>query len=173
MALISPVPSIMRAGFVSTNLFSLLCVGDVPATSNDLISIKRFGAPILYLIGQIAFYLGLLVWKDSGSLFRLVAKKARSHAAVTESNGEQGMHRRLREDVVAEAKRVAQSNDALRVIKLSKAFGGKTVVEDATFGAEEGTILALLGPNGAGKTTTFNMIRTSFHFSNHVQLSIS
>ncbi|MBZ5734614.1 ABC transporter ATP-binding protein [Nocardioides sp. TRM66260-LWL] len=37
-------------------------------------------------------------------------------------------------------------------------FGGVTAVNEATFGAEAGTITGLIGPNGAGKTTCFNVI---------------
>jgi ATP-binding cassette subfamily A (ABC1) protein 3 len=69
------------------------------------------------------------------------------------------MMRILREDVKTEAARVSASEDILKVMKVSKSFDGKMAVEDLTFGADRGTILALLGPNGAGKTTTFNMIR--------------
>jgi ABC-2 type transport system ATP-binding protein len=42
--------------------------------------------------------------------------------------------------------------------KLTKRFGGRSVVEDVTFRCEPGTVTGFLGPNGAGKTTTMRMI---------------
>lgn len=41
---------------------------------------------------------------------------------------------------------------------LSKAFNGKTIVEDVSFSVESGEIFGLIGPNGAGKTTTIRML---------------
>jgi ABC-type sugar transport system ATPase subunit len=64
-----------------------------------------------------------------------------------------------RQDVAAEARAVAHSSDALRLLHLTKAFGGNKVVDDVSYGVSRDTIFAMLGPNGAGKTTTFNMIR--------------
>lgn len=47
---------------------------------------------------------------------------------------------------------------ALAVTALSKTFGAKRAVEDATFAVTRGEITGFLGPNGAGKTTVMNMI---------------
>jgi len=66
-------------------------------------------------------------------------------------------------DVVSEAKAVATSQDSLRVVNVTKVYGGNTVVDNVSFGVAQGDVLALLGPNGAGKTTTFDMIRTFTH----------
>src|SRR2546421_4268122 len=41
---------------------------------------------------------------------------------------------------------------------LTKELGGRTVVSDATFRCEPGTVTGFLGPNGAGKTTTMRML---------------
>lgn len=41
---------------------------------------------------------------------------------------------------------------------LTKAFGGRTVVDDVAISVKQGETVGLLGPNGAGKTTTFYMI---------------
>lgn len=46
----------------------------------------------------------------------------------------------------------------LRVVGLTKHFGGITAVDGVSFEVNRGEILALIGPNGAGKTTCFNML---------------
>ncbi|HOV15162.1 MAG TPA: LPS export ABC transporter ATP-binding protein [Spirochaetota bacterium] len=47
---------------------------------------------------------------------------------------------------------------SLGVRNLSKKFGLKVAVNNATFSMKQGEIVGLLGPNGAGKTTIFYMI---------------
>lgn len=42
--------------------------------------------------------------------------------------------------------------------KLTRLFGGREVVSDATFNVESGEVVGFLGPNGAGKTTTIRML---------------
>lgn len=46
----------------------------------------------------------------------------------------------------------------LRLEKIQKSFGAKTVLKDCTFTFEKGKIYGLLGRNGAGKTTLFNCL---------------
>lgn len=46
----------------------------------------------------------------------------------------------------------------LRIDRLNKSFGKKTVLDDASFDVEKGKITGFLGPNGAGKTTTINIL---------------
>jgi len=41
---------------------------------------------------------------------------------------------------------------------LTKKFGDKTAVQDASFTVRSGTVTGFLGPNGAGKSTTMRMI---------------
>lgn len=41
---------------------------------------------------------------------------------------------------------------------LTKAYDGRTVVDDISFTVEQGEIFAILGPNGAGKSTTVESI---------------
>ena len=169
LSLISPLPSIVsnldstpfswtsansgqvRAGFVAVNLFSLVCVGNSELGPSTLGSITRYGGPIFYLIVWIIVLFGILTYADSGSPLRQFFLRLRKNPAKRASS---------RPDVEAEAAAaVANANDALRVLNVSKSFGKGKVVDDVTFGVGKDTIFALLGPNGAGKTTTFNMIR--------------
>ncbi|MGE0447328.1 MAG: ABC transporter ATP-binding protein [Vicinamibacterales bacterium] len=46
----------------------------------------------------------------------------------------------------------------LTATHLSRRFGTRVAVEDASFELHSGEIFALLGPNGAGKTTTLRML---------------
>ena len=51
-----------------------------------------------------------------------------------------------------------RGSHAVEVRDLTKAYDGRTVVDDVAFTVEEGEIFAILGPNGAGKTTTVESI---------------
>ena len=46
----------------------------------------------------------------------------------------------------------------LETHELSKAYGGRRVVNDVSVSVRQGEVVGLLGPNGAGKTTSFYMI---------------
>jgi lipopolysaccharide export system ATP-binding protein len=46
----------------------------------------------------------------------------------------------------------------LRAEHLTKAYGGRRVVNDVSVEVHAGEVVGLLGPNGAGKTTTFYMM---------------
>ncbi|TFK92820.1 P-loop containing nucleoside triphosphate hydrolase protein [Polyporus arcularius HHB13444] len=158
MSLLSPALSVVRASFVSVNLFSLLCEGSAHVPTSSLGSITRFGGPILYLILYGLVLFGILVYVDSGSVWKQkVLARARRRDAPANTDARLS-HQRA--DVLAEADAVDESQNALRVLNVSKSFGraGK-VVDSVTFGVAQDTIFALLGPNGAGKTTVFNMIR--------------
>ena len=48
--------------------------------------------------------------------------------------------------------------DFFQVDNLSISFGGLMALDDISFKAAQGEILAIIGPNGAGKTTLFNCI---------------
>jgi lipopolysaccharide export system ATP-binding protein len=49
-------------------------------------------------------------------------------------------------------------SSTLRTNKLTKSYGGRTVVRDVSLDVAAGEVVGLLGPNGAGKTTTFYMV---------------
>jgi len=46
----------------------------------------------------------------------------------------------------------------LHLDRVSKRFGGLTVIENLTISVRKGSRTALIGPNGAGKTTVFNIV---------------
>jgi len=50
------------------------------------------------------------------------------------------------------------ANPVLRVVRLTKTFGGVDAVRDVSFTVGAGELVALIGPNGAGKTTCFNLV---------------
>lgn len=47
---------------------------------------------------------------------------------------------------------------SLKIVKISKQYKARKVVQEATFQVESGQVVGLLGPNGAGKTTSFYMV---------------
>ena len=48
--------------------------------------------------------------------------------------------------------------EILRVLNVTRRFGGLLALDRASFTADDGQIVALVGPNGAGKTTLFAII---------------
>ncbi|EGN93723.1 hypothetical protein SERLA73DRAFT_97671 [Serpula lacrymans var. lacrymans S7.3] len=157
LSVLSPVASVMRAALISVNLFSLLCAGTSPVTTASLGIITRYGGPILYLFIYGFVLLGVLVWVDSGSILPRRFLKTGKQRRQLEEN--QASFELSRKDVAEEARDVASSDDALRVLHVVKSFDGNRVVDDVSIGVSRDTIFAMLGPNGAGKTTTFNIIR--------------
>lgn len=72
------------------------------------------------------------------------------------------------DEIAAELARVKLStDDGLRVLHLTKAYGAVTAVENISFGVKRGEVFALLGPNGAGKSTTISVIRGDIRPSNN------
>lgn len=140
------------------NLFSLLCDENSTVDTASLGTIKKFGGPIAYLIIYSLILFAILVWVDSGSKLPrrlpILRKRGPLPAISPETSSAE-------EEVLQEAKATEDSNDPLRVLHVSKTFGGSHVkaVDDVSFNVAQDTVLALLGPNGAGKTSTFNIIR--------------
>ncbi|TDL26382.1 P-loop containing nucleoside triphosphate hydrolase protein [Rickenella mellea] len=151
---IAPVNSVVRAALLSVNLFSLICDGSNPVTIKSMGTLGRFSGPIVYLIGFSVIFFVILIWHDSGSPFSRQTGRSRKRRRDSDSA-------HYEEDVIAETKSVAQTNDPLRILNVTKNFkkGGVNAVDNVSFGVQHDSVLALLGPNGAGKTTTFNIIR--------------
>lgn len=150
IALISPAANLTRSLFVALNVFSLTCRDRVFASYPGEMTL--YGGPILYLILQSFFLFGLLLWWDSGPLFRRLRKRFRNTDAEDKSTTAE-------EEVSHELTRVTSSRDGLRVLHLTKQFKSNLAVDDVTFGVPRSEVFALLGPNGAGKSTTISLIR--------------
>jgi branched-chain amino acid transport system ATP-binding protein len=59
--------------------------------------------------------------------------------------------------------KVSPDNSHLNVQNVSLSFGGIMALNDVTFDAQEGEILAIIGPNGAGKTSLLNCLNNFYH----------
>jgi ABC-type transport system involved in cytochrome bd biosynthesis fused ATPase/permease subunit len=155
-----PTASLIKSLFISMNIFSLICTG-----RNEIApypgAISLYGAPILYLIIQSMFLFFVLVMWDSGSalggLFRRKTFRERD-AEEKETPDNEIMEELSRVDTSTE--------DRLKVIHLTKAYGKLVAVEDVSFGVKRGECFALLGPNGAGKSTIISVIRGDLRPSN-------
>ena len=53
---------------------------------------------------------------------------------------------------------MSESDDILVVDKVSKRFGGRVALEDASLKVARGSITGVIGPNGSGKSTLFNIV---------------
>jgi ABC-type multidrug transport system fused ATPase/permease subunit len=149
----------MRAAFVSVNFFSLLCEGTTPVTATLLGDIMRYGSPIFYLsiYGPVPFGY-ILVWVDSRSI--LTRRILNTNGQQVRMDEPQANFEANRQDVAAEARAGASSNDVRRLLHddLTEAFEGNRVFADVSYGVPRDAVFVILGPNGDGKTTTFNTI---------------
>ena len=53
--------------------------------------------------------------------------------------------------------------ELLKIINISKSFGGLQALSGLDLSVKEGEIVSLIGPNGSGKTTLFNIITGVYH----------
>ena len=137
LAIIFPAGSLIRALFVSLNIFSVDCKDRSIASYPGAMTV--YGGPILYLLLQSIALFIFLVWWDSksslGSLFRR-KQKIQDHEEVA----------LIDDEISTEIQRVMRSpDDGLRVLHLSKNFGENQAVQDVTFGVKKGEVFALLG----------------------------
>ncbi|CAI4215445.1 unnamed protein product [Parascedosporium putredinis] len=152
VSLMAPIGSVVRAFFITLNIFSTTCDGDSISTTPG--GIELYGGPILYLIMQALVYFLILVIVDSGSFsswFRrsFIARGGKGKAPPSTTNDEETGQ---------------GTNLPLMVMNVSKSFKPAfkkklTAVDDVSFDVRRGEVFALLGPNGAGKSTTISVIR--------------
>ena len=150
IALFFPSGNLLRALLLTFNEFSLLCRGHHIASYPGAITV--FGAPILYSIIQSVVLLLVLIWWDSGWRPGFMARSTHRSRDIEEID-------EVDPEVFAEAKRIDECKDELRVLHATKAFGSNVAVHNVSFGVPKGEMFALLGPNGAGKSTTIALIR--------------
>ena len=58
---------------------------------------------------------------------------------------------------------MSTENHELSVMNVSLSFGGIMALNDVSFEARKGEILAIIGPNGAGKTSLLNCLNNFYH----------
>lgn len=149
MSLLNPMGSLMRAMFISMNLFSTTCEG--PVLSQNPAGMDRFGGPILYLVIQSVAYFLFLLWHESDSGMTIFRTSRQKRVGTDDIE--------MDDDLGRETEKAAVDSDGLRVVHLTKSFGKYTAVDNLSFSIQRGEVFALLGPNGAGKSTTISMIR--------------
>ncbi len=66
---------------------------------------------------------------------------------------------------------MSQADKAVRIVDVSKDFGGMTAVKDVSIDIDAGDFFSLLGPSGCGKTTLLRMI-AGFEFPTRGQVFI-
>lgn len=179
----APIGSVIRALFVTLNLFSAACDGfDLSPHPGG---IRLYGGPILYLILQSLLLFVVLIWVDSGAAktwWDKVGQRLWYHRVLFGRGPRRPAAMRSRPDTaVVSDEEVAEmalavtapteemppgsaidagrrNPDGLRVLNVSRSFGRNLAIDNATFGVRHGEVFALLGPNGAGKSTLISLI---------------
>src|SRR5437773_1987354 len=113
---------------MSSNMFAVSCRGKKLAPYPGAITL--YGGPILYLLLQSFALFAFLLWWDSGPMFKRFRKSYRNEDAEETDPPDSG--------VTEELHRVSSSNDGLRVLHVTKAFGSLVAIQDVTFGVRRG-----------------------------------
>ncbi|TKY84527.1 hypothetical protein EX895_006429 [Sporisorium graminicola] len=171
-AILAPSVSMTRAGFVSVNLFNLLCNGRGGYKAGGIAAINLLGAPIVYTIAWALICFAILVAHDSGypllpawhGFGFLRRKKHRQTSTRSEdvADEETKVHPApAGQGVHEEAMRLDSPgcDDVLQAKHLDKSYGKLLAVNDVSLGVRREETVALLGINGGGKTTTHALIR--------------
>lgn len=116
-------------------------------------AIHAYGGPIMLLVIQIVYLFPLLVWLDEQTSFSWPRRQTKQVNAEEPISGD---HHGIEMDNIGNEGSVS---DLLRVMPVTKSFGGKLAVENVSLAIGESSVIALPGPNGAGKTTLTNMMR--------------
>jgi ATP-binding cassette subfamily A (ABC1) protein 3 len=160
LGIITPIGQLIRALLVGLNLFSILCIGAPPVKATSYSSLKMYGGPIIYLIGQSLVLFGLLIWHDHGFSINKFRSSQPQHELEDTITHEK--------EVSDEIARVTNSDDGLRMLHIKKSFsswatGKIQAVDDLTFGVTRGEVFALVGPNGGIYPifSTFELMLTS------------
>lgn len=151
---------ILPIGNVFQSLLLGLNIGQTRCSNGNIIptgSIKAFGGPILYLVLQVLFLLGVIIWIEGDlAIFRRKASQS-----ATKHDAEKSVGSALSDDAEQEKLRVENTDsDLLRILNFSKSFGSNRAVEGVTLGLPQSDVTALIGPNGAGKSTLVNLIQS-------------
>lgn len=161
-AILAPSVSMTRAGFVSVNLFNLLCNGRGGYKSGGIGAIDLLGAPIVYTIAWALVCFAILIAHDSGvSLWPSWLGFARRSRRGKRNVHEEGKVQPTGQGVREEALRLdsPECDDVLQAKHLDKSYGKLLAVDDVSIGVRREETVALLGINGGGKTTTHALIR--------------
>ncbi|KAL2064305.1 hypothetical protein VTL71DRAFT_4799 [Oculimacula yallundae] len=163
LGLSSPGANLVRALFLTSNSFEILCGKFADNDISSPFSYDRYGSVYANLLIQILFLTTVLIIYEYGSadwIRRNITHRgvpSRLHYIVETSETAPPV-------LPAETEKTTTTSPALSapilsVSRVSKYFGPTFAVENVSFSISANETLALLGGNGAGKTTVINMIR--------------
>jgi ATP-binding cassette subfamily A (ABC1) protein 3 len=165
LGLSSPAANLLRALFLASNSFEILCGKYGDADTSDRFAYVRYGSVYANLLIQIVFLIAFLALYEYGSsewFRRHITHRgvpARLHYIV-ETGATPTTHEQEKgAKAVANGASATDAQQILQVSRISKFFGKLFAVENISFHIAANQTLALLGGNGAGKTTVINMIR--------------
>ena len=165
LGLSSPGANLLRALFLASNSFEILCGKFGDADTSTKFAYVRYGSVYANLLIQIIFLASFLAVYEYGSadwFRRHVTHRgipARLHYIVESGVTTGGAAQEKDARAVVNMASTNESTQILQVSRISKFFGKLFAVENISFDVSSSQTLALLGGNGAGKTTVINMIR--------------